>query len=189
MELPALAAQIPVVACGIYGKELARAILAYKDHQRYFLGDLFAPYLAAGLNSALIPQAKGRRTLVVPMPTSLKSIGRRGYRPVEVMLRSASRFGLLDTGLQITPLLHYRLGQVFSGAQKSKSGSDRRGRATHLIAEKCDVRQQPILLVDDVMTTGATLQEASITCNNAGYEVLGAVVLALTKPPGDERIQ
>ncbi|QRQ77458.1 ComF family protein [Glutamicibacter protophormiae] len=186
LELPALAGQIPVAACGIYGNELARAILAYKDHQRYFLKNLFAPYLAAALNAALVPQTSARRTLIVPMPTSLKAVARRGYRPVESMLQSAERLGLLDAGLELSPVLHYRLGQVFSGAQKSKSGADRRGRRVQLIAEIPRVRQQPILLVDDVMTTGATLQNAAITCNNAGFEVLGAVVLALTRPPGDE---
>ena len=187
LELPALAGQIPVAACGVYGNELARAILSYKDHQRYFLKELFSPYLAAALNASLVPQSSARRTLAVPMPTSLKAIARRGYRPVEAMLQSAERLGLLDAGLELSPVLHYRMGQVFSGAQKSKSGSDRRGQHAQLIAEIPRVRQQPILLVDDVMTTGSTLQNAAITCNNAGYDVLGGVVLALTRPPGDDR--
>ncbi|GAA1413660.1 amidophosphoribosyltransferase [Glutamicibacter uratoxydans] len=185
LELAALQRQIPVAAAGIYANELARAVLAYKDHQRYFLRQVFAPYLAACLNSMLVPQPADRQTLLVPMPSSLKAVGKRGYRPVLALLRAAEQRGLLARGLSIDTLLHYSTGQLFTGTQKSKSGSARRGAKISFIAQEPAVRRQPILLVDDVMTTGSTLKKAAITCENAGYEVLGAVVLALTKGPSD----
>ncbi|MBM7768902.1 MULTISPECIES: ComF family protein [Glutamicibacter] len=183
VELPALGLQLPVTSCGTYGKALARGLLAYKNKQRYFLGAVFAPYLAAALNAGCIPQRQNFPTLAVPVPSSLKATAQRGYSPVKTMLEHGQARGLLSADLKCRSLLHYRLGSALGGAQKTKSGSDRRGGQTHFVAERASTAGQPVILVDDVLTTGSTLRHAAMACHEAGYDVTCAVVLALTKPP------
>ncbi|HCJ54716.1 MULTISPECIES: ComF family protein [Glutamicibacter] len=186
VELPVLSRQLAVSACGAYGKELARALLAFKNKQRYFLGPVFAPYLAAALNAGCVPQRENLPTLVVPMPSSLKAVGQRGYWPVKTMLDRGVESGLFRADLECRSLLHYRLGYALGGAQKTKSGSDRRGGQTHFVAEPATVKGQPVILVDDVLTTGSTLRHAAMACIEAGYDVTSAVVLALTRPPNTD---
>ena len=185
VELPALGQQLAVSSCGAYGKELARALLAFKNKQRYFLVSLFAPYLAAALNAGCIPQRANLPTLVVPVPSSLKATAQRGYSPVKTMLDHGFARGLLSADIECRTLLHYRLGSALGGAQKTKSGSDRRGGRTHFVAERASANGQPVILVDDVLTTGSTLRHAAMACHEAGYDVTSAVVLALTRPPNN----
>lgn len=186
VELPLLANQLSVSSCGIYGKELARAVLAFKNKQRYFLRGVFAPYLAAVINASCVPQPGQLSTLIVPVPSSLKAVGQRGYSPVLSILEHGMRGGLYSGQLVCRSVLHYRVRSAFGGAQKLKSGSARRGSREHFIAERAKVPGQPIILIDDVLTTGSTLRHAAMACHEAGYDVTLAVVLALTKPPNQE---
>lgn len=185
VELPSLQRQIPISASGIYANELARAILAFKNQQRYFLGAEFCVYLAALINVGCPPRLLNQPTLVVPLPSSLRSLGKRGYSPVQTMLDCAQSRGLLGARMQVSQVLHYRLTHVLGGAQKTKSGYARRSGNTHFVAEIAINQKQPVILVDDVLTTGSTMRNAALACIDAGYEVIGGVVLAYTQPPSE----
>jgi len=40
----------------------------------------------------------------------------------------------------------------------------------------------PVIIVDDLVTTGSTLNEAARALNAAGFRVLGAITACLAKP-------
>lgn len=103
--------------------------------------------------------------------SSSKTAGRGPSAPVS----SGSPYGL--PGLRGQP-----------GGQKGLGRGDRAQRVRGSMRVRRgpfapDVNGRPCIIVDDVLTTGATLAEAARALRAAGALVRGAVVLAATRPP------
>lgn len=110
---------------------------------------------------------------LVPMPRTRRSAVERGYDPVTVLLRRAR--------LPVTRLL---------SLQRQASDQAALPRAARLVNAAGSMRAAPatagtrVVLVDDVVTTGATLAEAARALRHAGGTVLGAITLASTPERG-----
>lgn len=151
---------------------VARAVLlALKESGRTDLARPLAAALGGALRDALPPG--DAPVAVVPVPASAAGDRRRGYRPVELLLRRA--------GLRPTRLLRPRADAT--GQQKTL---DRAGRAAardgayRAIGVGERMRRHGVLLVDDVVTTGASLAAAEAALVAAGVPVLGRAALCAT---------
>ncbi|WP_159618041.1 ComF family protein [Arthrobacter zhaoguopingii] len=192
---------LPVVAAGSYGGVVARALLAFKNAGHT---DLARP-LAAALGGALLAARAGLPAgpcLLVPVPTRGRSLRRRGYDPLGLLLDGLRRRGELPAGSRLArPVGHRHPGMRaggrsagipwFAAARRGgQKGLGRRGRQEN-VAGSMRVRRRyrgrlqgvQCLVVDDVLTTGATLAEAVRALRAEGAAVAGAVVLAATPPP------
>jgi predicted amidophosphoribosyltransferase len=69
------------------------------------------------------------------------------------------------------------------GARAQRVRGSMRARAGIRGIPSPDLRGRPCIIIDDVLTTGATLAEAARALREAGAVVRGAVVLAATRPP------
>ena len=116
---------------------------------------------------------------IVTIPTSRSSYRRRGYDPVALLVR---RMGI-DVERRV--LVHTRQPE----RQKTL---DRQARSANLVGSlraSHSLSARRFVIVDDVMTTGATLEEAARAIRSAGGEVVGAATLAHTaKLFGDSRV-
>ncbi|MFJ4253000.1 ComF family protein [Microbacterium sp. NPDC090003] len=133
---------------------------------------LLAAPLGTALAAVLAPLAADAHP-VVPVPTSRSAFRRRGYRVPELLLRRA---GVAPSSL---------LRSVVRRADQR--GLDARARAANVRRSMTARRRgdgAPVLVMDDVVTTGATLDEAARALTAAGYRVLGAVALAATPRHG-----
>ncbi|EEH63820.1 phosphoribosyl transferase domain protein [Gleimia coleocanis DSM 15436] len=65
-----------------------------------------------------------------------------------------------------------------SGSQRGKSGVSRRGSRRGTMGVRGDFTGKRVILVDDVVTTGATMREGMRVVQLAGGEVVGIICLA-----------
>jgi ComF family protein len=174
---------LPVVAAGVYREELAQALLSFKRHGQHQLRRVLGRGLAGALRTAL-PGLEG--TSIVPVPSSNAAFLKRGFNPVHLLLREVTR---QLPGLAVANVLEKAPGGGLQlpGGQK---GLDRGGRARRVRgsmrvpnSKRSKVAGRRCIIVDDVLTTGATLAEAARALHLAGAVVTGAVVLAATRPP------
>ncbi|MGN7968596.1 ComF family protein [Microbacterium sp. 22296] len=145
----------------------ARVIRAFKEEGRTALARDLAPALAAAL-AASGPSG----ATVTTVPSSRAAFRRRGYRPVEVLVRR--------TGRRPERLLRLRRAPA---DQRGLDGRARRENVRDVFAVRGLV-SGPVVVVDDVVTTGATLAEAVRALRAAGATDVRVVALAHTPRRG-----
>ncbi|MFI6426523.1 ComF family protein [Promicromonospora sp. NPDC050880] len=193
-------APVPVWALTAYTGPVRDVVVHWKDRGRADLDGLLAPALrraAARLGPALAPVLSGLPgdppagpVAVVPVPSTGAARRARGREPVAVLARAVTR-GLRDGGVPavLVPALVRRgrgRDQVGLGARARGRNLARGVRMTRRGARSLG-RGAMCLLVDDVLTTGATLAAVERTLERCGHDVLGATVLAATPAPGERR--
>lgn len=195
----------PIVSSGRYAGVVASLILeAKRPHGRPLLRRL-APVLARSL--AAVPAS----VLLVPVPAGLAAGRRRGFVPMHEVLRGAlgppclprtvhpDGAGTAADGPRWSDVLRRRAWpgrcsggglqlpwpRPGQGAQKARGRRERARAVRGVFALRHGplLRGLDVVLVDDVMTTGATLAECARVLRRGGARVLGAVVISHVPDP------
>jgi predicted amidophosphoribosyltransferase len=165
-------AGIPTACCGEYTGALRTAVLSYKERGRRDLRRPLADLLARAVRSLLDRDGIGEAVLV-PVPSSRAAVRARGFAHVAQLTRRMRAL----TGCPAVPALR------LTRAVADSAGLSVLERAANLDGAMRAVSpsgRAPAVVVDDVTTTGATLQEAARALAAAGWPVVGAAVLAAT---------
>jgi ComF family protein len=170
-------APLPIFAWGVYQGTLKRTIAALKYENHPELARPLGHWM--GQAWCQNPRTTRIRPLVVPIPMYADKENKRGFNQAELLAEGFCEI----TGLPLRPHGLVRIRET--QAQFGLSATERERNVAGAIQLGKQLRHRrppaPILLVDDIFTTGATVRTAIAALNQAQVDVYGVAVLA--RPP------
>lgn len=138
---------------------------ALKFGRTYAAANTIAQTIA---HSFVIPE----NAVIVPVPTAQARVRQRGYDQSVLIARMFAK----QSGVPCKKLLSRHGSQRQTGSSRAERLKQLEGAFS---AKKCeDLRKTPIILVDDVMTTGATLEAAARVLKTAGAKEIHGLTFA-----------
>lgn len=168
---PRLDPGVPVLSLGRYAGARRTAVVAVKEHGRADLIRPLAAAFAAALDQLLTWGVLDRPLTVVPAPTRRSAARRRGGDPVTRMAHAATA---AHQGLAVVSALRLK---AFTRDSVGLSSADRQRNIAGRIRLRTPVAG-PAVVVDDVVTTGATATESVGVLQACGTDVVAVLALA-----------
>lgn len=156
---------IRVQAVWPYDKEARAAILAYKYHQQ--------PWMAKGLAQASIGHLPAGVEALVPVPLHASRRRERGYNQSSLLAKALAAAGgpPVVEALRRTKATPHQVGLSKAARLHNLDGAI-------AVARPEAIAGKHICLVDDVITTGSTIEHCARALHSAGAKVVSALVLA-----------
>jgi predicted amidophosphoribosyltransferase len=176
----------PPWAVGDYDGAVRQLLLAYKERGASGLRRPLGEALARAVAAAAGDLPPGRSVTVVPVPSTRAAIRERGDDVVLELARVAAA-GVRRAGCdaRVLPALsHVRRVRDSAGLGAADRASNLRGALAVRPSAQRRVAGATVVLVDDLVTTGATLVEAARSLRGSGGVVVGAATVAATRRRG-----
>jgi len=170
------AAGVAAYVAGPYEGPRRALLLAHKHGGRTGLARQLGAQCSAPLRAALHCARGPAPPLLVPIPSRPARVRQRGYHHVEQFARAALRTlaaprPTLCRALRVLPGRRPQVGLSLDERLQNAARVAVRGRARRV------VRGREVILIDDIVTTGATLHGAARALTAAGARVVAVVAL------------
>ncbi len=155
----------------IYGGRGRKLVLQIKHGDRLDLMPIMGTWLARAAEPLLTPD-----TLVVPVPSHWRRLLKRRYNQAAELSRALAR----QVGAEHAPraLARIRATRIQDGKPAAERFTDVRDAIAPHPRHGGALAGRDVLLVDDVMTTGATLGASTEACLEGGAAKVDVVTLA-----------
>jgi predicted amidophosphoribosyltransferase len=171
---PRIDPQVPVFALGRYAGARRQAIIAMKERGRTDLSSPLAQALAFGLHRLLSWGLLDLPLTIIPAPTRRSAARRRGGDPVTRMatlaVASHPHIGVVRA-LQMKALTRDSAGLGSAARERNIAGRVR-------LTSRRPPANAEVLLIDDIVTTGATACESVRILQTAGVRVSAVLAVA-----------
>lgn len=161
-------AALPLRTLGVYKSHLRTAVLALKQGRRD-VARAAALHLAERVSDLeWLPGA-----VLIPLPTAAHRVRIRGVDGAALLA------GTIAEHLELKVVGALQVRSIWG--QRGRSRRRRLEAAGRFaVGSATDLQGMEVVLIDDVVTTGATLREAALALRSCGATVRGALALART---------
>jgi ComF family protein len=158
-------------AVGCYEGPLREAIHRWKYEEKGYLTSFFGEKLAEGFHRYWDPQSID---LIIPVPLHSKRLRERGFNQALLLVKELSQRTRIPYSKRLLKKRIPTPPQVkLSGGEREKGV-----KGSFHIEREDEIEGKTILLVDDVYTTGATVNECSKVLLKAGAQRVDVLTLA-----------
>jgi predicted amidophosphoribosyltransferase len=172
--------RIPLAIAHRYAPPIDAMIYRYKDNAIPELSGLLANLLSGAIHQ--IPRINpgygpelARLPILIPIPSRKSSIRVRGFDPMSLIAEHLARYGY--------PIAPWLVDQRGAGRSKTLGSADRMHAAHDAfrvgrIPDRYASNPIPVIVIDDVTTSGATFTAAVSQLLLAGVHVIGCAAIA-----------
>jgi len=178
LEAPSISEQghgaVPVYAAAFYNEMSRRLVLAYKHGGRIALARLLARLMAVHLPGRPAGQ---RLPVLVPVPLHRWRMWQRGFNQAALLTIELERMGRGEA--ELAALVRHKRTPNLGGLGREARERTLNGAIKLNPALAHRLKGRDVIIVDDVLTSGATTRACSAAISEAGAVSISVVCFAL----------
>ena len=155
----------------LYQGIIRRTILKYKFQEESYLYKTFVNFLLKNENFF---EKIEKYDTIIPVPISKKRLKERGYNQSELIAKEISR----NSNLKLETENLYKARNIIEQSKLNKEERLKNIQGVYELINKENLYKKKILLVDDIYTTGSTVNECAKVLKEAKPKKIGVFTLA-----------
>lgn len=154
-----------------YIEMIRNKIISYKFNDKSYLSHMFCEIF---VKSKIACEFIRNYDIIIPVPMYKRKKGKRGYNQSELIARRLAKYFQMPIATNI-------LVKQINTQMQSSLGKEERIKNVQNVYKVRDmekIENKNILLVDDIYTTGATVNECKKVLQLAGSKNIGTIIIA-----------
>ena len=154
-----------------YEGQIRKLILDYKFNEKSYLHLMFVNFLLK--YEKIFENIKSYDT-IIPVPISKKRLKTRGYNQSLLIAKEIAK----QTNLELVNNCLFKTKNIIEQSKLNKEDRQQNIQGVYKLKSAQLIENKKILLIDDIYTTGSTINECSKILRQGNPSKIGALVLA-----------